>query len=45
MEMVSSNDHIDRRMHLDAADLRTRKVLFIIDMVNVVILNNREHTT
>ena len=44
MEMVSSNDHIDRRMHLDAADLRTRKVLFIIDMVNVVILNNREHT-
>lgn len=32
-------------MHLDAADLRTRKVLFIIDMVNVVILNNREHTT
>ena len=31
-------------MHLDAADLRTRKVLFIIDMVNVVILNNREHT-
>ena len=44
MEMVSSNDHIDCCMHLDAADLRTRKVLFIIDMVNVVILNNREHT-
>ena len=31
-------------MHLDAADLRTRKVLFIIDMVNMIVLNDREHT-
>ena len=44
MEMVSSNDHIDCRMHLDAADLRSRKVLFIVDMVNVIILDDREHT-
>ena len=45
MEMVSSNDHIDRRMHLDAAALRTRTVLFVVDMVNMIVLNDREHTT
>ena len=31
-------------MHLDAADLRTRKVLFVVDMVNMIVLNDREHT-
>ena len=45
MEMVSSNDHIDCRMHLDTADLCTRKVLFVVDMVNVIVLNDREYTT
>ena len=45
MEMVSSNDHIDRRMHLDAANFRTRKVLFVVDMVNMIILDDREYTT
>ena len=32
-------------MHLDAADLCTRKVLFVVDMVNVIVLNDREYTT
>ena len=44
MEVVSANDYVDRRMHLDTADLCTGQVLLIINMMNMVILDDGEYT-
>ena len=43
MNMVVPEHHVDRRMHLDAADLRAGKILPDVDPVDVVILNPGEH--
>ncbi len=43
VNMVSAENNVNRRMHLDAADLGTRQVLFIINMMDVVVLDHREH--
>ena len=43
MEMISPDDHVDRRMHLDTADLCTGQVLLIINMMNMVILDDGEY--
>ncbi len=44
VEMVAADDHINGSMHFDTADFRTGQVLFVIDMVNMVVLYDREHT-
>ncbi|CCX66920.1 unknown [Firmicutes bacterium CAG:791] len=42
---VSAENNINGRVHLDSADFRTGKVLLVVDVVNVVVLNDREHTS
>ena len=44
VDMVSAHDHVDRSMHLDAGYLRTAKLHHIVDMVNMIVLNDTEHT-
>ena len=44
MDMVSPHDHINSRMHLDTCDLRSSKLHHIIDVMDVVVLNEAEHT-
>ena len=44
MEMVAADDHINGSMHFDTADLGAGQILFIVDMVNMVVFNDREHT-
>ncbi len=43
MEVVSANDYVDRRMHLDTADLCAGQVLLIINMMNMVVLDDGEY--
>ena len=43
MEMVAADDDVNGCVHLDAADLSACKVLFVVDMVDVVVLNDGEH--
>ena len=42
---VSAENNINGRVHLDSADFRAGKVLLVVDVVNVVVLNDREHTS
>ena len=44
MNMISSHHNIDRCMHLDTGNLGSAKLLHIVDVVNVVVLNDTEHT-
>ena len=44
MEMIPPNNHVDRRMHLDTADLCSGQVLAVIDVMNMVIFDHGEHT-
>ena len=41
--MVSPDHYINGRVHLNSADFRAGQVLLVIDVVNVVILYDREH--
>ena len=43
MEVVSPDHYINGRVHLNSADFRAGQVLLVIDVVNVVILYDREH--
>ena len=43
MNMVPADLHINSRMHLDAADLRAGQILLIVDVVDLIVLDNREH--
>ena len=45
MKMISADDHINGCMHLDSANLSTTQILLIIDMMDLIILNNRKYTT
>ena len=45
MDVVMPDHRIDCSMHLDAPDLRTCQVLFVVDMVNMAIFYEREDTT
>ena len=43
MEMVVSYDHIYRGMELDATYLCTREVSLIVDVMYMVVLDDREY--
>ncbi len=45
MEVVSANDYVDRRVHLDAADFCAGQVLFVVNMMNMVILDDGEYAS
>ena len=44
VDMIPSVDYINSRMHFDAADFRPCQVLFVIDMVDMIVLNYRKYT-
>ena len=44
MDMVSADNHINGRMHFYAADFCAGKVLFVIDMVDVIAFYNGKYT-
>ena len=44
VDMVAPQDHINGCVHFDARDLRTAQLHHIVDMVDMVILNDAEHT-
>jgi hypothetical protein len=44
MDMISAHDDIDRRVHLDPGDLGPAKLHHIVDMMDMVILDQAEHT-
>ena len=44
MNMISPVDHINGGMHLDPADLGSGKILLVVDVVNLVVLNQRKNT-
>ena len=44
MNMVSPVGHINGGMHLDPADLSSGQILLIVDVMNLVVLNQRENT-
>ena len=44
MEFVAADDDIDCSMQLDSCDLCTGKLLHVVDVMNVIVLNQREHT-
>ena len=41
---VSAENNINGRVHLDSADFRAGKVLLVVDVVNVIVPNDREYT-
>ena len=43
MDMISAVNHIDGRMHLDSADLRSCQILLVIDMMNVIVFYDRKY--
>ncbi len=45
MKAVPPDDHINSGMHFDPADFRSGKFLFIVDMMNLIILNNGEYAS
>ena len=45
MEMIPADNHVDGCVHLNAADFCACQILFVVDMMDVVILNNREHAS
>ena len=44
MDVVAPVHHVDGGVHLDAAGLRAGEVLLVVDVVDMVILDEREHT-
>ena len=42
--MVAAVDHVNGSVHFNAADLRAGKVLLVVDVVDVVVLDQGEHT-
>ena len=45
MKMISADDHVDGCVHFNTADFSAGKVLFVVDVVDMIILNNTEHTS
>ena len=43
VDMVPAVDHVDRRVHLDAADLGACQILPVVDMVDMIVLDDGEH--
>ena len=44
VDMISPENHVDRRMHFDPSDLRARQILLVINMMDMIIFYNGEHT-
>ena len=44
MDMIVSDLHINSRMHFNSTDFCSGKILFIVDSINVIILNHRKNT-
>ena len=44
VDMVSPEDHVNGCMQLDGGNLSAAQLHHVVDMMNVVILNNAEHT-
>ena len=44
MEMIVTDDHIDRCMQLDTANLRPCQIPLIINMIDVIVLNYGKYT-
>ena len=45
MKMIPPDDHVDCGMEFDSADLRACKVPFVVDMMDMTVLNHRENTS
>ena len=45
VNMISAIYNIDGRMHLDTADLCPCKILFIVNMMDMIIFYQRKNTT
>ena len=45
MDMISSKNHVNCCMELNSCDFCSSKLLHIIDMMDVIILNNRKYTS
>ena len=45
VDMISSVDNVYRCMHLDPADLGTGQILFVVDMMDVIVLYDRENSS
>ena len=44
MKMIVTDDHIDRCMQLDTANLRSCQIPLIINMMDVIVLNYGKYT-
>ena len=44
VNMVAPEDHIDCGMKFNTGNFRSAKLLHIIDMMNMIVLNDAEHT-
>ena len=45
MDMVAAENNVNSSMELDGGDLSTAKLLHVVDMMNMVVLDDREDTT
>ena len=45
IDMISSDHNINCGMHLDTANFSTCQILLVINMMNMVIFNQRKDTT
>lgn len=45
MNVISSEDHINCGMELNSGNLRSAKLLHVIDMMNVIVLDNGEYAS
>ena len=45
VEMIPADNHVNGRVHLNTANLSACKVLLVIYVVDMIVLNDREHTT
>ena len=43
VDVVAAENHVDGGVHLNAANLRAREVLLVVDVVDVVVLDDGEH--
>ena len=43
VDMVPAVNHVDRRVHFDAADLGACQVLAVVDVVDMIVLDDGEH--
>ena len=43
MDIIAAENNVDRRMHFDPGDFGAAQFHHVIDMMNMVVFNNRKH--